>query len=90
MQRLPLQAGENAAIVRTGTAANTTTPFGFYKNVISTAGAGGTPQPVTMYGNTTSWGINMNTTRDSEWNYRCFNVFCKHYNKRKFCDSSTL
>ena len=54
MQRLPLQVEEKtAAIVRTGTAANTTTAV--LPNVISCR-KGGTPQPVTMYGRTTSGG----------------------------------
>jgi|JI10StandDraft_1071094.scaffolds.fasta_scaffold02378_9 hypothetical protein len=81
--------GENAAIVRTGTAANTTTPFGFYQNVISTAGAGGTPQPVTMYGSTTS-GAPTNTTRDTECGSTVVAMYSASTTTRVVCDSSTL
>jgi hypothetical protein len=81
--------GENSAIVRTGTAANTTTPFGFYQNVISTAGAGGTPQPATMYGSTTS-GAPTNATRDTECGTTVVSMYSASTTNRVICDSSTL
>ncbi len=78
---------ESSAIARLGVTA--TAPAGFYQNVISLAGAGGNPQPATLYGSTTA-GAPTNTTRDSECGATVVAMYSASITNRVICDSSAL